>query len=145
MLNTDYETVYFTKKEESVVQWLNDIGYATDINTIKWEQKWDNMLQQWYYTACDTDFGEEYLLYYEPSTLGCVFQLTNTIDEKNFEIDDVHYSEELKDLREKVILQINSQSVGMNRYSTYSTKLAKQEKAKKQLAEVESMRNSERL
>ncbi len=147
MLNTEYKTIYYTHKDENVSQWLEDISFATDMNYIKWSQQWDSVLQQWFYTSSDADFGETYVLYYEPSTLGCVFQLTNEVDERNYEIDDIHYSDDLKKLREKVMIQINSAKNKDEdiKYSPSDSKAVKQEKAKKQLEKVDGSRNSERL
>lgn len=159
MIETDCKTYYYTKSNLQMTQLLEDITFATDMNYIKWEKKYDAILNSHFYVAIDDEYRESYTLYYEPSTIGCVLQVYSSKDGIKHEIDDRVYEQELKTLRGKIMKKFkkNKAKKKFNFYDTYkkdnkyttvyttNTKLTKQEKAKKQLAEVDSMRNSERL
>lgn len=163
MSYTEYKKYYHTKQREEMITLLEDINFATDMNYIHWEQKWDSVLNENYYTSSDDEYKEKYILYNSPENIGLIFQITDDKKQCIHEIDDKVYNAELQVLKEKVMAKFKNkfknkkETIWYDDYANnyydntsyinleYKKKKEKQEKAQKQLAKVESMRNSERL
>lgn len=163
MSYTEYKKYYHTKQKEDMINLLEDINFATDMNYIKWEKKWDSVLNEHYYTSGDEEYKEKYILYDSPENIGLILQITDDKNQCVHEVDDKVYNAELQVLKEKVMSKFKNKYKDnkepmwyedyVDRYynnsyyvtSEYDRKKKKQEKAQKQLAEVQSLRNYERL
>ena len=110
----------------------------------------------YYWYGEDKEYNEKYYFYIDNPICGTLLQIVSDKEERNFELDDLIFPEELKKLSNIVMGKKKSTSLtcGYNGYSNYYDnyyksykpyKSYKREKADKQLKDIEPMRNFETL
>ena len=158
MINSNYKTIYCKNHNNTYADMIETIAFSTEMQYVKWQRKYDYQANLYYWYGEDKEYNEKYYFYIDNPVCGTLLQIVSDKEERNFELDDMTFPEELKKLANMVMGKKKSTALtcGYNGYSNFydnyydsyynkSYKSYKREKADKQLKDVEPMRNFETL